>query len=86
LAEKLTHLEQSFEPCAERTTVGVQTPHWLAIPGQCRRQYPADIHGLAVEAEARPLPPVGRFSSETAMRSWLASPARETFRATLFAS
>jgi hypothetical protein len=35
LAEKLTHLEQSIEPQnlrAKRTTVGVQAPHWLAIP------------------------------------------------------
>jgi hypothetical protein len=39
---------------------------------------------LAVEAEARPLPSLGRFSSEAEMRSWLASPPRETFRATLF--
>ena len=41
---------------------------------------------VAVEAEARPLPPVGRFSSEAEMRSWLASPARETFRAMLFSA
>jgi hypothetical protein len=41
---------------------------------------------LAVEAEARPLPPVGRFSSEAEMRSWLVSPARETFRAMLFSA
>jgi hypothetical protein len=41
---------------------------------------------LAVEAEARPLPPLGRFSSEAEMRSWLASPAREPFRAMLFST
>ena len=41
---------------------------------------------LAVEVEARPLPPLGRFPSEAEMRSWLASPARETFRATLFSA
>ena len=41
---------------------------------------------LAVEAEARPLPSLGRFSSEAEMRSWLASPAREAFRATLFSA
>ena len=41
---------------------------------------------LVVEAEARPLPPLGRFSSEAEMRSWLASPARETFKATLFSA
>ena len=41
---------------------------------------------LVVEAEARPLPPSGRFSSEADMQSWLASPARETFRATLFSA
>jgi Protein of unknown function (DUF3891) len=39
---------------------------------------------LAVGAEARRLPPVGRFSSEADMRSWLASPAREPFSAILF--
>jgi hypothetical protein len=41
---------------------------------------------LVVEAEARPLPPLGRFSSEAEMRSWLASPARETFRAIRFSA
>ena len=41
---------------------------------------------LAVEAEARPLPPLGRYSSEAEMRSWLATPARETFRAMLFSA
>jgi hypothetical protein len=86
LAEKLTHLEQSFEPCAERTTVGVQTPHWLAIPGQCRRQYPADIHGLAVEAEARPLT-AGRALLKRNRDAVLAGVAsQESFRATLFVS
>jgi hypothetical protein len=37
--------------------------------------WPFSVEALAVEAEARPLPPGGRFSSEAAMRSWLASPA-----------
>jgi hypothetical protein len=41
---------------------------------------------LVVEAEARPLPPSGRFSSEADMQSWLASPARETFNAMLFSA
>ena len=41
---------------------------------------------LSVGAEARPLPPIGRFSNEAEMRSWLASPMRETFRATLFSA
>ena len=41
---------------------------------------------LAVEVEARPLPPLGRFSNEAEMRSWSASPARETFRAMLFSA
>jgi hypothetical protein len=48
--------------------------------------WPFSVEALAVEAEARPLPPVGRFSSETAMRSWSASPAWQSFRATLGAS
>ncbi|HZZ22068.1 MAG TPA: DUF3891 family protein [Roseiarcus sp.] len=48
--------------------------------------WPFSVHALEVEREARPLPPAGRFSSEAAMRSWLASPARETFRAMLFAA
>ena len=47
--------------------------------------WPFSVDALAVEAGARPLPPAGRFSSEAAMQSWLASPARETFRAMLFA-
>lgn len=48
--------------------------------------WPFSVEALAVEAEARPLPPGGRFSSEAAMRSWLASPAREIFKAMLFAA
>jgi hypothetical protein len=48
--------------------------------------WPFSVEALAVEAEARALPPEGRFSSEAAMRSWLASPARETFKAMLFAA
>jgi hypothetical protein len=48
--------------------------------------WPFSVHALEVEGEARPLPPAGRFSSEAAMRSWLAAPARETFRAMLFAA
>ena len=48
--------------------------------------WPFSVHALEVEGEARPLPPAWRFSSEAAMRSWLASPARETFRAMLFAA
>ena len=47
---------------------------------------PFSVEALAVEAEARPLPPGGRFPSEAAIRSWLASPARETFKAMLFAA
>jgi hypothetical protein len=46
--------------------------------------WPFSGDALALEAEARPLPPAGRFSNEAAMRSWLASPAREIFRAALF--
>ena len=38
---------------------------------------------LAVEGEARPLPPAGRLSNEAAMRSWLASPERVAFSAQL---
>jgi hypothetical protein len=41
---------------------------------------------LVIEAEARPLPPSGRFSSKAETRSWLASPARETFTAMLFSA
>jgi hypothetical protein len=48
--------------------------------------WPFSVEALAVEAEARSLPPGERFSSEAAMRSWLASPARETFKAMLFAA
>jgi len=38
---------------------------------------------LDVEGEARPLPPVGRFDNEAAMRTWLKSPERTVFRARL---
>jgi hypothetical protein len=38
---------------------------------------------LDVEGEARPLPPVGRFDNETAMRTWLKSSERTVFRARL---
>ncbi|HZZ61617.1 MAG TPA: DUF3891 family protein [Roseiarcus sp.] len=48
--------------------------------------WPFTGDALTVEGEARRLPPEGRFSREAAMRSWLASPARETFRAMLFAA
>jgi Protein of unknown function (DUF3891) len=48
--------------------------------------WPFSVQALAVEAAARPLPPAGRFSSELEMRSWLASPARETFKAMLFSA
>jgi Protein of unknown function (DUF3891) len=48
--------------------------------------WPFSVDTLAVECEARRLPSAGRFSSEAAMRSWLASPVRETFRAMLFAA
>jgi hypothetical protein len=34
--------------------------------------WPFSVEALAVESEARPLPPVGRFAGEVAMRSWLA--------------
>jgi Protein of unknown function (DUF3891) len=48
--------------------------------------WPFSVDALAVEGVARPLPSGGRFSSEAAMRSWLASPAQQTFKAMLFAS
>jgi Protein of unknown function (DUF3891) len=43
--------------------------------------WPFRVNELAVEGEARPLPPAGRFSDEDAMKTWLAFPERVTFRA-----
>jgi hypothetical protein len=45
--------------------------------------WPFRASSLEVEGEARPLPPEGRFPSEAAMRSWLASPERVVFSARL---
>ena len=45
--------------------------------------WPFRVNELAVEGEARPLPPAGRFSDEDAMKTWLAFPERVTFRARL---
>jgi len=44
---------------------------------------PAQTNSLTVEGEARPLPPAGRLSNATAMRSWLASADRVVFSAQL---
>ena len=38
---------------------------------------------FVLEGEGRPLPDEGRFADEAAMRVWLASPRRETFRTRL---
>jgi hypothetical protein len=45
--------------------------------------WPFRQSSLTVEGEARPLPPAGRLSNETEMRSWLASPERVVFSARL---
>jgi len=45
--------------------------------------WPFRKNSLTVEGEARPLPPAGRLSNETAMRSWLASADRVVFSAQL---
>jgi hypothetical protein len=45
--------------------------------------WPFGLEALTVEGEARELPPAGRFTDEPAMRAWLASPKRVTFRARL---
>jgi hypothetical protein len=54
----------------------LKAPTTLEPPAQKLAPWPFSVHALEVEGEARPLPPAGRFSSEAAMRSWLASPAR----------
>jgi hypothetical protein len=43
--------------------------------------WPFRASELAVEGEARPLPPAGRFPDEDAMKAWLKSPERVAFRA-----
>jgi len=45
--------------------------------------WPFRVNELVVEGEARPLPPAGRFSTEEAMKTWLALPPRVVFRARL---
>ena len=45
--------------------------------------WPFGCDAITVEAEARPLPPAGRFADATAMEAWLAEPARCVLRACL---
>jgi Protein of unknown function (DUF3891) len=45
--------------------------------------WPLRTDVLDVEGEARPLPAMGRFDNEAAMRTWLKSPERTVFRARL---
>jgi hypothetical protein len=45
--------------------------------------WPFRVNELIVAGEARPLPSAGRFSDESAMKSWLARPERVTFNARL---
>jgi hypothetical protein len=45
--------------------------------------WPFRTKELVAEGEARPLPNTGRLSDELAMRNWMASPDRVTFRARL---
>jgi hypothetical protein len=45
--------------------------------------WPFRVETIAVEGEARPLPPEGRFADEEAMRIWLTLPERVLFRARL---
>ena len=45
--------------------------------------WPFRTNELTVEGEARPLPSTGRLADERAMRNWMASPNRTTFRARL---
>ena len=42
--------------------------------------WPFAADTLPIEIEARPLPAIGRFADEGAMRDWLADPARITLR------
>jgi Protein of unknown function (DUF3891) len=45
--------------------------------------WPFRTNELVAQGEARPLPSTGRLSDELAMRNWMASPDRVTFRARL---
>ncbi|WP_158818131.1 DUF3891 family protein [Methylocapsa sp. S129] len=45
--------------------------------------WPFRVDAIAIEGEARPLPPEGRFADEAAMRTWFAAPERAMFRARL---
>jgi hypothetical protein len=74
-----THLEQSFEPHNLRQTNdrGRADPALVGDSGGGAEDNIQRIFtGSRSKLRRGLLPPVGRFSSETAIRSWLASPAR----------
>ena len=45
--------------------------------------WPFQTDFVAIEVEARPLPPAGRFVDSASMRAWMAEPARRTLQSRL---
>jgi hypothetical protein len=80
-------LKAPIELEAPTATGGTQTLRLAERPGHSFEfilsPWPLRTETLTVEGEARALPATGRFADEAAMRAWLKSPERATFRARL---
>jgi hypothetical protein len=80
-------LKTPIELEAPNASGGTETLHLIERPGYpfdfILSPWPLKKDVLTVEGEARPLPTMGRFANEAAMRAWLKSPERAGFRARL---
>lgn len=80
-------LKTPIEVEAPTASGGTETLRLIERPGHpfefVLSPWPLRQDALTVEGEARPLPAVGRFADEAAMRAWLRSPERTVFRARL---